>query len=557
VLTTRGNCIYPVSYNDTLTAAISYREDGSEWIILLDKEKKIYNFQQIPDHLQAIQMCVHKGEIYITAISDDGAGIYKSVEREYWQEVLAPHPVQIRSLESTQDALTFRSDMNGSYELYELDPQTKQLQRLTSGKFGGYEFALTSKGDVLTSHISKWGSEPGIIKAERLQPSQVDWNDYHRYPIADKLSEQEKALAGNNARTDTAATFNAPVRYSKAAHALRLHSWAPFYTDLQAILSASMDVVDHPASLGAMAFFQNNLSTLSGWVGYSAEKNKHNEWFHAGHINLTYKGLYPVFELDAHINESEAVNYEYNATRDTLFASRTGNPLFRAGLKTYVPLSWSDNTAIYGVIPTLGIKYHNNSVEGRKTLLLNASVRGYVISRTPQGCIYPKWGVGAEVAYTQPFAHFYLHGYVPGICFGQGLRISAVNQQVVSEGAVFIDTYVNVIPRGFTGLRMYSGSKVTLDYAIPFYMGDWHIGTAFYCKRGIVTPHFDYATNHKGGQLASAGGALELEFGSFLWVRAPITVGVTFSANSWTGFQDTSGFDKTNVGMLFNITLPN
>jgi len=557
VIATDDNCIYPVAYNDSCKAAISYYEDGSEWITLISKDKKVSRLYALPDSLQAIQMCVLNGEFYVTAISPGGSGIYKIGDKHSWQEVLSPRPVQIRSLACSNDAITFRSDFSGLYEFYQLDPETGNLQRLTTSRYGGYDFTLTSKGDVLTSRISKWGSEPCVIRSDSLQPQKVNWDEYHHYAVADKLSYQEKILSARNTRSDTSTVFSSPVKYKKAAHAIRIHSWAPLYTDLSAVMSAGMDVVEHPADLGAMAFFQNNHSTLSGWVGYSAAKNKYDQWHHAGHINLTYKGLYPVFEFDAHYGESDAVDYRYNETRDSLFSHNAGYPLLRVGLKTYVPLSWSDNSALYGVIPTLGIKYHNNSVEGKTTLFLNASLRGYVMSRTPSGCIYPSWGIGAEVAYTQPFVHYYLYGYVPGICLGQGLRISAVNQRVVSEGAMFLDTYVNVIPRGFKGLRMYSGSKLTLDYAIPFYMGDWHIGTAFYCKRGIVTPHFDYATNHKGASLGSAGASFELEFGSFLWVRAPITAGVTFSANSWKGFETSLGFDKTYVGLLFNITLPN
>lgn len=556
-VTRKGNSVYPGAFNDSLLTAISYCEDGGEWISAIGRDAGIRRLCRVPDTLQAIQQCVLDSEVFVTAISDGGMGIYRISERGEWKAVLPARPVQIMALSSSGSDLTFISDFNGVNELYRLSPDEGSLRCLTSGKFGGEDFALTSGGDVLVSRITRWGSEPGIIKADSLRPRTVNWDEYYRYPVADELSAQEERLSRQNVRTDGGKPFDSPVKYRKAAHALRVHSWAPLYTDVSAITSASVDILKHPADLGAMAFFQNDQSTFSGYVGYSAARDKNRDWHHAGHINLTYKGLYPVFELDAHFGESYASEYFYNEAGDTLFVRSSQRPLLRGGLKTYVPLSWSDNAALYGVIPSVGLKYHNNTLQGRTTLLLNASLRGYVMSHTPEGCIYPKWGIGAEASYNQPFAYLYLYGYVPGVCLGQGLRVTAVNQWVVDERAVFIDKFVNVVPRGFQSIRLYSGSKLTLDYAIPFYMGDWHIGTAFYCKRGIFTPHFDYAVNHKGGALGSAGCSLELEFGSFFWVRTPVTVGVSFSANTWRGFENTEGFEKTYAGLLFNISIPN
>ena len=81
-----------------------------------------------------------------------------------------------------------------------------------------------------------------------------------------------------------------------------------------------------------------------------------------------------------------------------------------------------------------------------------------------------------------------------------------------------------------------SSYKLTAEYAMPVYLGDFNITSGFYVKRAIITPHFDF-TFFQGGSLYSAGVSAAVEFGRFFWVGTPIRIGVTYSYNGGSAFN--------------------
>ena len=68
------------------------------------------------------------------------------------------------------------------------------------------------------------------------------------------------------------------------------------------------------ASLGATGLFQNDLGNFYGQIGYSAFPDLEagdGSWRHAGHLKMTYSGLYPKLEAGLSFNESDATQYRY------------------------------------------------------------------------------------------------------------------------------------------------------------------------------------------------------------------------------------------------------
>jgi len=371
-----------------------------------------------------------------------------------------------------------------------------------------------------------------------------------------------------------------PKRYRKIGHGIRLHSWAPLYADYNAISSMSVDNIKNLAHLGAMAFFQNDMSTFYGWVGYQAklvEAGKGDgggSWRNVGHLNLTYSGLYPEFVGELHLNEQAARNYTYDDANNKVYYSERNAPRIRTTLTVRIPLSWDNGVIQYGVIPYVGIGYTNDYIDGRVNVMYNVNARAYVTQHTPSAAVYPRLGIGAEGCWTGASTWGYLYGYVPGVGWGQGLRLSLLAQMRLQGGLTMIPSSVNLMPcgYGFTSAGFLNGFKASANYAAPFPIGDWHIADAFYCKRGIFTPHFDcswlnssqfgipYLPVELGsdfGTLWSAGFTFELEFGSFFWVRTPITVGFTYSYNGGNLYEYL-GFKSDNrnyIGATFGISL--
>ena len=100
------------------------------------------------------------------------------------------------------------------------------------------------------------------------------------------------------------------------------------------------------------------------------------------------------------------------------------------------------------------------------------------------------------------------------------------------------------------------GAKLSASYAMPFPLGDFHIGNLFYVTRGIITPHFDWSFIGSG-QLFSAGATLEMEFGNFFGLAFPARLGVTYSYNGGPTFSSlkNAGIDpgRHTVGPVFSM----
>jgi hypothetical protein len=114
----------------------------------------------------------------------------------------------------------------------------------------------------------------------------VDFTERHSWPIAEKLAAQEKAIAmeeGKDAAvTDVTVNFSEPRKYGKLNHMFNLHSWAPFYANVDNIMNMSGDYTWQMISLGACGLLQNRLATAVGQFGYSAHKDPYepDKWRH-------------------------------------------------------------------------------------------------------------------------------------------------------------------------------------------------------------------------------------------------------------------------------------
>ena len=574
-----GGCksvyVSPIHYGKDTIAAVQYQPFGGEQVVFLKGRKgRPVGYIGIPDSLQVVHIASNdSSEVFAAAISDEGFGIYKSDNGSEWETLLPPVPVQVGALRCIgKDALTFESDHNGSWEMYRLDLRTRALTRLTSSKYGGEDYLLLPDGSIEYSAVAKEGSAIYRIAPENALSIPVEWSDYHHYAIADKMSAQEEALLAKTAPegAEPKDKPSAPRKYSKAANAFRFHSWAPCYVDINAISDLSFDAIGQIASLGVMAFFQNSASTLSGSVGYKAAPTD-GTWYHSGHLTMTYSGLYPVFEGQFHIGDGLQRDYYYDEESQSIRGKYNDAPYISASLSSYIPLSWDDGVTVKGLVPSVGVSYSNSTWEGRQNVLFQAGLRGYVMQRTPAGCVYPRLGIGAEVKWADVLAYGYFYGYLPGGGRGQGIKLSYLHQRPLRDDTPFLATAANMLPRGLSGnissTRFLIGDKLTFDYAFPFYMGDWRILDAFLCTRGIITPFIDFTSVKPGAGdlaegfekdrafLASFGISFQMDFSTFCFLRDDVSVGVYVAGNDWSTGLTNMPSSPFSVGFIFDIDL--
>ena len=417
-------------------------------------------------------------------------------------------------------------------------------------------------------------------EVEELPSIPVDKGEYHHYAIADKLSRQESELGSAPSNADP--QLSAPSKYSKAAHLINIHGWAPVYIDYNSISAISSDIFSYVAVPGAMAFFQNDLGTASGYLAYSYSKGTDGKRHHSGHLNLKYTGLYPVIEGTLHFNRTNRYLYQltqntYRRTRVVRFSQQeSSEPQLSGNLKVYVPLRLSRGGWNLGFIPQVRYTYSNNIYDtGRASFIapqgadssdilvfkgkeeagsfyyhrLDSSLRGYYILNQYHSSVYPKLGIGSEIGAStriglselySPNVYAMVYGYLPGLVPEQGLRLSVLAQKHIESGYLFSENAVNCLPRGFNSdpgfsrlFAKYSNQvSISADYGIAFAPVDWSfLSPLAYVRNFLLTPNFDFSLYANPGDriaLCSAGTEFSAVLGNFLWLPYQTRIGVSY-----------------------------
>ena len=605
----------PVANTGNVEAlTVQYHVDGGSTLAVINLiSGKVIRTVKAPDGLQLVEAEWLGDDVYATAVSEKGYGIY-SLKGNEWKTVLDPQPVMIKDFSQYGNELMFTCDRTGVNELYHFDPSSGQLTQKTVSRYGAENFIYSEDGKWLycTSQTMK-GKMVFRTPVDSLIDRKVSFSDLHTWVLAEKLAEQERMVAeasGESLLSDVNPEISAPKRYRKLPNAFNIHSWAPVYVNVDNIMNMSYDYVWQAASLGASAIMQNRLSTGVGEFGYSAHKDPYNpsEWRHSGHARYTYSGFYPVFEAEINFNDRAAMQWTPTIYKSDSGASiglttgMTDKPYVEGQLSMYIPFNFSSGGWQRGLIPKISYKLSNDyfntcavilstqetilpsdgmvgylqkrvfsgAVEGSNKFRhsLMASLRAYTMLPVPNSAIYPRWGIGAEIGmhkgmesskYISPAGYAYIYGYIPGLLKTHGMKLSVSHQEKLND-APFGQTVMNILPRGLSNnanllnwvsVRYPRMTRLTADYAFPIFIGDLAVGgNLFSIKRLVINPHFDY-TYIGGTSLFSAGGELILDMHSVLAFEWPCSIGVTFSYNGGPGMYAISRQSGIAIGRYF------
>ena len=318
-------------------------------------------------------------------------------------------------------------------------------------------------------------------------------------------------------------------RYSKLLHGFHLHSWAPVYADIDKIMALSLEDITTIAAPGAMLIFQNDLGTMSSFLGYSYSQGQH-----AGHAKITYSGLYPVFEIGFDFNNRRQTNTSYIATHPLSPSNRmpvaysidtTTKPSMDLSVRAYIPFNLSRGGWNTGIIPDIEytlsndkISVYGDGLKNRQNILLN--LRYYQLLSQPTARLTPLWGWGVSFNYAQSRGShdnlgklFYsnVYAYFPGFNEVQGFKFAWSWQKQLSDFPyAYIDNMVSPV-RGYTESILTDFHKFSLDYAIPVYGAvDGFSTFFFYMQRLIFIPFADVAINNSPYAINTKGEYIEL-----------------------------------------------
>ena len=606
-LTREGRLYNPTLSPDGLTLAVSeYPYNGGSAVVVLStgdgRELERY---PAPSGIQVMDSVWLDGALYSLCLEDDGYSIRRAGS---WDAVFGPVAAKMCNIGTTDDGrLEFVSDASGVNELYYYRPGDTDMTQVTSTRYGATDFCLD--GDYLY-YVSQTLDGYAFMRtpADSLAFRTVPASTVHTYPVEDALTAQENAMGGVDRNMPV--QFTPATRYHKLQHPMHFHTWLPLYVDYDAIKNATFDITYEDISLGATLFFQNDLGTLSGAIGYGLhpDPDVDKAWRNALHAKFTYTGLYPVIEGSLDVGDYAARLYQiaqyniFGTTSSSAVKSLAGFPSASASIKAYIPFNFSKGGLLYGVTPQVRYSVSNSFFSTSKLTfctpagvfeklparyiftgfqegdlhlmqVLSGSVRGYVMLPRPHSRIYPRWGIGAEVGglmrlglqdVIAPNVYSYVYGYLPGLYQTHGLRLSAtVQHQLWGGKTLFGDSMVSVAPRGFTSAvssAIVAGDnttqwKITADYAMPFtFGGDISLMPVMYIRNFILTPHFDF-TGLRHGNLWSAGASLAANFGYFIPAAVDMTLGITASllGGTWYGYSS-QGTKNWYLGPVFDLS---
>lgn len=605
-LISEGRYFNPAPFpTDGRIAVTSYPySGGSDVLVLNGWTGEVMETLHAPDSLQVVESAWYEDEIIVSGVSEAGFGLYNASNG--FGTLLEPRSVKIKQLRGISGSgITFVCDRDGTDELYSFNLEDSSLEQLSSVRYAASDFVF--EDDSLYYSMLTHDAR-GIYRTalENLPRKKVNWNDIFRYSIADSLSAQESRIAP---ATNGDVSVSAPRKYVKALNLIRIHSWAPIYFDYESIKSLSGDFSSYGISPGAIAFFQNDLGTASGFAGYSVKRDNTGEWRHMGHLDFTYSGLLPVFEGRVDFNKWDSSAYsvknmKLKHSQIMGLSSRTvSKPGLSAKMSVYIPLSVSRGGWTNGFIPQLDYDFSNSTFctwtanysvpeyiklppsvftgadEGKMLDLQRIcfSIRAYRIRDRYRSGIYPKLGIGMEIGactrigladYYSPNLYLYSYGYLPGIVPEHGIRLSLTAQKHLKE-SFMNENYISCVPRGFAKLppqssfitRAGAQVKFTFDYGMAIAPVDWSfLCPAAYIRNFILKPHFDaafYRWSDGTDFLYSAGADFSAALGNFLWLPFDSELGVTFSYNggpSFNDFKNSTNINRYYIGAIFNIS---
>ncbi|HKM12973.1 MAG TPA: hypothetical protein PL115_04465 [Bacteroidales bacterium] len=515
---------------------VEYPIGGGSRLVQLDKkEGHMTKSIPAPPGGQITEVAQIGNLLYALIITESGMGLYRTEvlkDDGIWYNEIPDQHKYIQNLTVNGKSLYFTSDLDGLVNSYIYHPDIKLMRKLTNSRFGAkYPYIDNDSGCLYWADFGLKGYHPVSAPLDSLDWRVADFDKPFVNSIAEHLSRQarlnteplsEEEDAALKARIDSIPA----QKYKKLPHLLRIHSWAPFYANINRIMNMSYEHFYQLVSAGATVISQNDLSTATMQLGYSYHKG-----FHSGHLNFNYSGLYPVFEVAVDYNDryrtnttieevhhnlqsqitelddEEPISGEIYPIRYTI--DSTDIPSWDVSLRTYVPLNLSKSGWNSGLIPQLRYDFSNDkySLFGHKSIYrhsLTYGVRYYKMLPNPKSRLFPKWGFGVELSGAYSYgphnssgniAYVYTYGYLPGIFNNQGIKLSAAYQKQFNKRAFGYLPNLASMPRGFSSIVLMDYAKFTADYAIPIYLGDVTWPWLYYLKRLQIIPFGDFAIN--------------------------------------------------------------
>jgi hypothetical protein len=446
--------------------------------------------------LQKPQWAGSGGEITVISLTEQGEGIVTfNTASKSWMTLIDESRNDLQSSYLRNDSLFFVSSLSGTDNVYLLKPDGT-VKPVTKSRFGVSDLSIygcsllfsdysSSGNNICQTTIQAGDSVTGIYNSR----TSYLINRFKPYP------EVSMASDGN---------VYTPVPYRKWQHLFRLHSWMPFYADIEAVKS-------DPASVrpGLTLMSQNNLSTLISSFGY-----EYSDKLHKFHSRIKWLGCYLVFETRLDYGNSPYIEKFRETVPDPADIFK-GYELINS---LSLPLTFQGSRFIKNIYLSASSTFRNDYIylkekglydKGQNELTGRFYFSNY--HRSAIRDIYPRLAQIFDLSYSfYPFDKD-IYGYIfaaktafyfPGILKNNGirLRLEAENQNpekfILGNRVSFSRSYDNIVSKKH---EFYSA-----DYFMPLAYPDFNLSSFLYLTR-IRTDFFYDLTRGTGNYVFTTG----------------------------------------------------
>jgi hypothetical protein len=457
--------------------------------------------------------------------------------------------------------LMFTADYSGIENICAVDTLTRQIWQVTSSQFGARNPDFSDGQDKMI--YSETGADGSMI-VETI-PDTARWTILedvrdHSIKLYNTLVTQEniniqdsvlhynifKMIQDNGydlAKDSIRGRLYKSKKYSKVLHLFNAHSWAP----------ASIDVNNLMVHPGVSVLSQNVLSSMVASAGYDYNINEGEGKFFA---NLSYQGLYPVFDL----------NFTYGGRSSYYMIRKTGeivpfkwNEMNFTGTVS-IPWNFTHGKYYRFVTPFVGTSLidviHTSETPSFYTngLIQSMNYRLYAANyiRSNPKDMSPKWGQTLDFNFRNtPFQGNSMGSiisvatnlYFPGFFNHHSFRIyGGIQGSEINPYSFYRFSDMINYPRGFTGQESDQLYSVSFNYQFPLFYPDFSLGSLLYFKRFKLNIFYDFGEGTLDDDLSiykSTGAELMADL-HILRFPLPVQLGVRSmyfpGTQSW-GFQ--------------------
>lgn len=513
----KGNYFFFTPFAKKGFIAVEYDETNSPEIVQLDNNYNIITKHPITGNdISFNGLCYDPttDSVYGAIVDDRGTSMiqYNYVTGEI-KNLTPPNYGTITNLTAKDGKLYYTSITSGKEEVHIYDLIQKQEYQLTTSRYGSQASTATGNNVIMTTYTPKGYllaiQGEGAMKECQWQkmPSEKMLYPYKEWDV--------EKLDTVNFTKITATGYNSTKRvkkYNKTLNSVHIHSWLPFYVDVNKIIE------DRELTIGwgANILSQNLLNSVIASVGYG-RVNDGNLWTAA----IKYVGL-PVhltMDLESGGGKQETYNFQMIEGKRKEY--------FRIGGSATLPFNFSSGGNNRFLEITMKYDYFNSLIYNRIYSNSQSTIGGTEITditnypktkinegldritsrityqstlKTTRKALNPRWGYIVQVNNTfnpadKDFGNilsFYGRAYLPGPFLHGSFTVEAGTQYQTNTQLHFNQTLLR--PRGvdYYG-EVRKSYAATLDYRVPLCYPNSGLGSLLNFQRISVAGFFEYA----------------------------------------------------------------